>query len=880
MSDDFIELKTVNSWLLDRVTARFPCGVRQYTMVEFNDPAYGPVRITKSKQQFADFFNSLGASGGGDCPELAMHGLQLALESSPPNSFILVLTDASALDYWDLSLINHIYSLIKITKSQVFFLITGLCGSIYDADFLVYRDIAAASFGHVFQVSLSDLNKVFNYLDFTLSRPSNSSVRLFSGDYNAGYNSANFAVADNFTALIITTDGVIYSIQVLGPDSTELPLKQIVLEVWGSMYLLKDPGQGMWTIYIYAGGQNSVRVEGFTAMNISSAGNCSKCHPNATCEDYVGYVECNCKEGFIGDGFTCSDIDECAYSWSNNCSYGICRNTFGSFTCDCPSGFTSSAGTCIDIDECARPDLNRCYSQSLCINTYGNYSCYCPSGYYGDGFHCEINECLYGFCDPGSECIKSLGSYTCSDPCSNHTVLNEPWRSTSNMYDYRYNCDSTKNGWYRFIGSGGIRLPESCSQLYACGTEGSMWLMGTHPIVSDGIVTRTVCASWYWGCCTWSTTVQIKACPAGYHVYRLNGTPGCYSSYCTDPSTANETCAADEELKLIDGSYGCYCKDKYEVADVADIHPNLTCDVYDMKAAFHKCQLKSLNLNANTVALKNSSCFEFYDDPSINTFTIRALLQAGRCGLRITNNGTHAIYENTAYLALESTGLITREDELAVTMSCAYPLDMMVSLNIAVNPIFSSTNISVGGTGQFTAYMALYKDGSFVTPYEGSEVVLSAKSMLYVGVFVQGGDTSQYVLVMKNCYATPTSNSDDGVKYYIIKDSCPNKQDTTISVLENAVSRQGRLSLQVFKFVGNFNFVYIHCAVSLCDPTTGSCSPSCSGIASRSASVDQSYQLKVGPIVREDKVSDTPASGCIGIHASFTFISFFLFLMT
>ncbi|XP_069838064.1 uromodulin-like [Dendropsophus ebraccatus] len=879
MSDDFIQLKSVNSWLLDRVTARFPCGVRQYTMVEFNDPTYGPVRITKSKQQFADFFSSLVANGGGDCPELAMHGLELALENSPPNSFILVLTDASALDYRNSSLINHIYSLVNITKSQVFFLITGLCGSIYDADFLIYRNIAAASFGHVFQVSLLDLNKVFNYLDLKLSRPSNSSVRLFSGDYNAGYHSGNLTIAENFTSLIITTDGVIYSIQVLGPDSTELPLKQIVKEVWGSMYQLKNPGQGIWTIAINAGSQYSVHVEGLTAVNASSARNCSQCHPNATCEKYVGYVECNCKEGFIGDGFTCSDIDECAYSWSNNCSYGICRNTFGSFTCDCPSGFTSSAGTCIDINECARPELNRCYLWTSCFNTYGNYSCYCPSGYYGDGFHCEINECLYGFCEPGAECIKSLGSYTCSDPCLNHTVLNEPWRSTFNMYDYRYNCDYYKNGWYRFIGSGGVRMPESCTPAYGCGTDASMWLLGTHPIVRDGTVARTVCASWWGSCCAWSTTVQIKACPGGYHVYRLNGTPACSLTYCTDPSTANDTltCPADEQWQLRDGKYGCYCTDKYKVSAVTDIRPELTCNEIDMKATFHKCQLKSVNFNASTVALEDTSCFTLYDDPNTNTFSIRALLQAGRCGLQITNNKTHAIYKNTLNLALESIGLITREDELAVTMSCAYPLDMMVSLDIAVNPIISYANISVGGTGQFTAYMALYQDSSYMTPYGGSAVMLTTKSMLYIGVYIRGGDTSQYVLVMKNCYATPTNNSDDAVKYYIIKDSCPNKQDTTLSVLENAVSRQGRLSLEVFKFVGNYSSVYIHCAISLCDITAGSCSPSCSGIRSRSAAVEQSYQLKVGPIIRQDTV--TPASqssGCIGKCGSLVLLVFLL----
>ncbi|XP_077131189.1 pancreatic secretory granule membrane major glycoprotein GP2-like [Ranitomeya variabilis] len=882
MHDDFIELKAVNSWLLERVTAQFPCGVRQYTMVEFNDPTVGPVRITQSSKEFDEFFNSLVATGGGDCPELAMQGLKLALENTPPNSFILVLTDASALDYLDTDLINHIYSLLTFSRSQVFFLITGLCGSINSPDFLIYRDISAASFGHVFQVSLSDLNKVFHYLDLTLSRPLNSSVRLFSGEYTAGYNYGIFAVEDNFTSLIITTDGVIYSIQVLGPDSLEPPLEPIISELWGSMYLLKNPGYGVWTIEIYAGSRCSLRVEGLTAVNISSARDCSECHSYANCEEYFGSVECNCRDGFIGDGFTCSDEDECAYSWSNNCSTGTCQNTFGSYICVCPSGFIDNLmGHCVDLDECVSPELNSCHSSASCINYYGAYSCACKDGYFGDGFHCEIDECKNGACGLGTECTKSLGSYTCFDPCSDHTVLDEPWRSTSNMHYSPINCDDSKYGWYRFIGNGGVRMPESCAPQYGCGTHAAMWLTDKHPMLSDGIVNRTACAS-FGSCCFLSSSVQIRACPGGYHVYKLEGTPACFLSYCTDPSTSLNTsiCAADEEWKPKDGVYGCYCKDEYEVAALLDIRPELTCDVYDMRAVFQKCQLTSLDFNANSVTLNDASCFGFRDDPSMNTFTVTSPLQAGACGLQIIINGTHVTYKSTMQLLLESTGLITRDEELTVTIYCVYLLDMMVSLNMAVNPFFSSTNITVGGTGQFTAYMALYKDSSYTTPYEGTEVVLSTKSMLYVGVFVQGGDAFDYVLVMRTCYATPSPNADDPLKYYIIQDSCPNKQDSTISVPENGVSKKGRLSVQVFKFVGNHDYVYIHCAVSLCDVTAGSCAPSCSGSRSRSSAAEKSYQLSLGPIRREDEVIVTPPSGSIGTHESSALVGFVLLLMT
>ncbi|KAM4697758.1 uromodulin-like [Rhinophrynus dorsalis] len=734
MGDDFLQLKMVNSWLLDRITSRFPCGVRQYTMVEFNDPGFGPTRSTYSRTEFQNFFNGLLAYDGGDCPELAMNGLKLALENSPSNSIILVLTDASAKDYNNAILINRIRLLINSTRSQVFFLITGLCAGVNDPGFLIYRDIAEQSFGLVFQVSLSDLGKVFNYMDITLSRPVDSSTRLFSGNFDAVNHFENFPVADNFTSLLVATDGLIYSIQIVGPGSTS---------------------------------------------------RCSDCDPNALCEEYFGYLECTCKDGFIGDGFTCSDINECAYSWSNNCTDGICHNTFGSYKCQCPSGYTNTSGNiCVDINECSYPSLNKCHPKATCINSIGSYSCECPLGTFGSGFYCEMDN-----------------------PCVNHTILNEPWRSTSNIYSLTCKCDYDKSGWYRFMGSGGVRMPESCVPENSCNAHAPLWLHGPHPVISDGIVDRTACAHWRGDCCYWSTNVQIVACSSGYHVYKFSGTPECSLTYCTA---------------------------------LADLSPVVTCGTKQMKASFRKCQLSSLDISVGDLVLQDSSgCFVTQDDNITNMYSVLAPLQ---------RNETHATYISEFVFTI-SDGIISR-DQLKTIVFCVYPLDMKLSLDLAINPIYNTTTITATGTGEFTASMALYTDSSYRIPYTGKSVTLFTKTVLYVGLSLNDPDSSQYAMVMKNCYATPSASPDDPMKYYIIKNSCPNKQDKTINVAENGVGSQAKFSLQLFTFIGNYSSVYLHCELYLCDIRTRICIPSCSGARSADESTESTFPISVGPISR------------------------------
>uniref|UniRef100_A0A2K6PGF1 Oncoprotein induced transcript 3 n=1 Tax=Rhinopithecus roxellana TaxID=61622 RepID=A0A2K6PGF1_RHIRO len=122
------------------------------------------------------------------------------------------------------------------------------------------------------------------------------------------------------------------------------------------------------------------------------------------------------------------------------------------------------------------------------------------------------------------------------DPCSAYISLNEPWRNTDHQLDESQGpplCDNHVDGeWYRFTGMAGDAMPTFCIPENHCGTHAPVWLNGSHPLEGDGIVQRQACASFNGNCCLWNTTVEVKACPGGYYVYRLTKPSVCFHVYC------------------------------------------------------------------------------------------------------------------------------------------------------------------------------------------------------------------------------------------------------------------------------------------------------------------------------------------------------------
>jgi len=118
--------------------------------------------------------------------------------------------------------------------------------------------------------------------------------------------------------------------------------------------------------------------------------------------------------------------------------------------------------------------------------------------------------------------------------CFNHMVIDDDSRRVSSEF-ISDRCDAVLvEGWYRFIK--GRRMSDPCAKFHACNTDVPGWLVGGHPSVSAGRVTRKVCfgSKSSSSCpCTYHTYIKVRNC-GSFYVFKLKPAPECTLRYCTN----------------------------------------------------------------------------------------------------------------------------------------------------------------------------------------------------------------------------------------------------------------------------------------------------------------------------------------------------------
>lgn len=246
------------------------------------------------------------------------------------------------------------------------------------------------------------------------------------------------------------------------------------------------------------------------------------------------------------------------------------------------------------------------------------------------------------------------------------------------------------------------------------------------------------------------------------------------------------------------------------------------------------CRKKEMQIDVERGLLNGfKSLYLNLNDPSCNGqdnethFSLVAPLMG--CGTVSSHTDDAVVYSNSVTeIDVEYEGVISRMPELRIPFSCYYTKEGVTSTFGIIPRKVKMTMDGGDTTTEFALEISVFKDQDYMLPYGIRDFPLKValNKPLYVQLAVDSPDT-RLELREESCYATPTQNPDDDMKYFIIRQSCAS--DSTVTYYD-APRGIRRFSFDTFQFTGEYgNFVYLHCNLVVCNASkpTSRCSISC-----------------------------------------------------
>ncbi|KAK4811635.1 hypothetical protein QYF61_022728 [Mycteria americana] len=267
MYDDLVQVMDGASRILERTLSRSTKPISNYALVPFHDPEVGPATLTADPRLFQRRLQELHVQGGGDCPEMSVGAIRLAVEVSHPGSFVYVFSDARAKDYEQQ---EDLLRLLQHKQTQVVFVLTGDCGDRSHPGYRVYERIAATSSGQIFHLDKQQVTEVLKWVEEAIQA---SKVHLLSTDHeDGGEHKWAIPFDPSLKEVTISLSGPAPGIEVRDPAGKVLEngqgLKELLSIPNSAIVVAMEPHEpGTWSVTAQSSGRHSLRITGISNIN-------------------------------------------------------------------------------------------------------------------------------------------------------------------------------------------------------------------------------------------------------------------------------------------------------------------------------------------------------------------------------------------------------------------------------------------------------------------------------------------------------------------------------------------------------------------------------------------------------------------------------------
>ncbi|XP_029352959.1 zona pellucida protein AX 1 [Echeneis naucrates] len=245
------------------------------------------------------------------------------------------------------------------------------------------------------------------------------------------------------------------------------------------------------------------------------------------------------------------------------------------------------------------------------------------------------------------------------------------------------------------------------------------------------------------------------------------------------------------------------------------------------------------NLDPSLLTLKDTSCKPTFSDARFAHFAFAA----DSCGTTRTFFDHYMLYENEISLHYNGKGITYTspvDPDYRQTISCYYIVNDTETVAFSYKPRSKHPAAEIG-SGQLLVQMRLAQDLSYSVFYNAEDypVVKYLREPLYFEVELIQSTDPYLELILENCWATLDIDRKSLPSWDIIVDSCPNNDDSYVTVFLPVTSDARvavpshfkRFSMKMFTFTKDDEVlkdeIYIHCDAVICD--TNSQTEACRG---------------------------------------------------